>query len=239
MCNVDGNTHVREMEAVAQPNQADCDDVMCNQLFEVLSRLLEHQEQHNGLLRPVAGLKQIVCLEDGVMCPVREALVHAGRIEVPHRRARHDPDAKWTVQAKVQSCIGLLHEARLLGPALDAAINGNRADQPLHTELAREAQDNDVETDKGEVACPLAIMSGRIGVCSHGCRNEGIVGRKRVGEEEAGCHRIRGIWVDQVERNDCEAEEEREEPGMPYAHALELGEAAADCSAFGAAGRLL
>ena len=60
---VDRNAHVGEMEAIAQPDERKRDYMMENELFEVLSRLLEHQYQHDGLLRPIARLQQVVGLE--------------------------------------------------------------------------------------------------------------------------------------------------------------------------------
>jgi hypothetical protein len=47
----------------------------------------------------------------------------------------------------------------------------------LHAELAREAQDDNVEADKGKVACALAIVGGRVGVCADRGGDEGVGGR--------------------------------------------------------------
>jgi hypothetical protein len=57
MRDVHCNAHVGKVEAVAEPDQADGDDVVRNELAEILPRLLEHQKQHDELLCPVAGLQ--------------------------------------------------------------------------------------------------------------------------------------------------------------------------------------
>lgn len=89
MCNVDCDPHVREMEAITRGDERQGDDMVGHQFFKVLPRLLQLQQQHDRLLRPVAGLQQIVCLEEAVVALVREAFVHAVRAKVPHRRPAH------------------------------------------------------------------------------------------------------------------------------------------------------
>jgi len=84
---VDGDTHVREMEPVAQPDQADSDDVVGDQLLEILPRLLQHQQQHNSLLGPVTSLEKVVRLDNGFVGTVGETFVHADGVEVPHGSA--------------------------------------------------------------------------------------------------------------------------------------------------------
>jgi hypothetical protein len=111
---VHGQPHVRKVEAVAQPNQRESDDVMRDQLLEVLTRLLEHQQQHNHLLRPVARLQQVVRLEQGLVREVRVPLVHAGRVKIPDGRAAHDVQPERAKHGKVSGRVRLLHEARLL-----------------------------------------------------------------------------------------------------------------------------
>src|SRR5690242_10031540 len=127
--NVHGNAHVGEVEAVAQPDQRERDDVVRNQLLEVLARLLQHEKQHNSLLRPVTSLQEVVRLEHALVRAVREPLVHASGVEVPHGAAAHDPDAERAVETKIQRSVGLLHEPALLGAALDAAGNGDGTDE--------------------------------------------------------------------------------------------------------------
>lgn len=155
---VDGNAHVGEVEAVAQPDQGERDNVMQNQLLEIFTRLFEHQEQDNGLLCPVTGLQQIVCLEDALVAAVREALEHGRRVEVPDRAAAHDIQSKGAEDAKVDCRVELLHESCLLGLALDAETDGQRTDHTLHEELACEAQDNGIEGDECKVSLALAIL---------------------------------------------------------------------------------
>ena len=84
--------HVREMKAVAQPDQRKSDHVMSNQLLEILPRLLLLQAQHNRLLRPITGLDQIIALEDGLVATVRKGGEHAFHTEIPNGCAFHDVD---------------------------------------------------------------------------------------------------------------------------------------------------
>ena len=79
-------SHIRKMEPVAQPDQAERYAMMRYQLFEVLSRLFQHQQKYNHLLCPVARLQQIVCLKYSFMRLVGETLVHGRCIEVPNWR---------------------------------------------------------------------------------------------------------------------------------------------------------
>lgn len=102
------------MEAVTQPDQGHCDNVMQDQLFEILSGLLQHEQQDNGLLCPVAGLQQIVGLEDSFVATVRETLKHGICVEVPDWRTVHDVQAKGTENGKVDGSVELLHESGLL-----------------------------------------------------------------------------------------------------------------------------
>lgn len=114
MGQVDGNTDVREVEAVAQGNEGQSDDMVSHKLLEVLARLLHAQQQDNGLLRPVRSLEQVVELEDGLVGLVREGLVHASRVEVPYRCSTHDIQARRSHEHKVEGCVHLLHIACLL-----------------------------------------------------------------------------------------------------------------------------
>ena len=202
MRDIHGNAHVRKMEPVRQPNQRHGNDMMRNQLLEVFPRLLQHQEQHNSLLRPITRLQQIVRLDNRLVCPMRKAFIHANRIKVPHGRAAHDPDTKRTIQSKVQRGVSLLHEARLLVAVPYTEFNRNGPDEALHAELACKAQHDDVEADKSKVAAALAVMLRAIGVGAHVFGDEGVVACERVGEEEAGGQRVRFVGVDGVERDD-------------------------------------
>ena len=232
MCDVHGNAHVCKVKPVAQPDQADGNDVMRHQLLEVFPRLFQHQHQHNGLLRPVAGLEKIVCLDNRLVRPVGEALVHANRVEVPHGRARHDPYAKGAVDAKVEGRVRLLHEAGLLVAVFDAKVYSNGANQPLHAVFSREAQHNGVEAHKGKVPSTFSIVQRRVGVGPHVGGDEGVVACEGIREEETGRKGIRGVGIDEVQQDGRGGEDEGEQPCVPYARALELGKVAACRLAF-------
>ena len=190
MRDVHRNSHVRKMKPVAQPNQAHSNDMMRNQLLKVLPWLLQHKQQHNRLLRPVARLQQIIGLDHRLVGAVRETLIHANRVEVPHRRATHDPDTKRPVQRKVQRRVRLLHEPRLLIPVPDPEPNRNRANESLHAELAGEAQHDNVEADESEITPALAVVNWAIGVRADVSGNERVVACEWVGQEEAGGQRV-------------------------------------------------
>lgn len=168
------------MEAVAAPDQADSDDVVRNQLAEILARLLQHQEQYDELLRPVARLEEVVRLHEPVIRSMWKALVHGRGVEVPDRRAAHDPQAKRSVKAKVHSCICLLHEAGLLRPALDAIVYRDGSYEPLHAKFSREAQDNDIEAHKCEVACAFTVVGRCFWVRAHIGRYKRVICGERV-----------------------------------------------------------
>ncbi len=155
---VDGQTHVGEVEAVAQADEGQADDVVADQLLEVLARLFHAQQQHDGLLGPVGGLEQVVELEDGVVGGVREVLVHGTRVEVPHGGAAHDEHARGPQDAKVEGRIHLFHVPGLLGAGLEPVPAGHGLQDLLHDELAGEGEHNGVEGDEGDVPETLAIL---------------------------------------------------------------------------------
>jgi hypothetical protein len=223
---VHGQSHVREVEAVAQPDQRQRDDVMRDELLEVLSRLLEHQQQHDHLLRPVARLQQVVRLEQGLVREVRVARVHAGGVEVPHGRAPHDVQPQRADDGEVDGRVRLLHEARLLGARADAVVYGGRAEDALHEQLAREGQEDRVEGHEGEVAAPLAVLH----------RRRIVRLGKRVGEEEGGAHGVGLGRVRGVAAGDGEAGEQRAQPGVAQRDGLPAAEEGAHAPALGAAG---
>lgn len=121
---VDGNSHICKVETVAQPDQSERNHMMQNQLFEILSRLLQHQQQYNSLLSPVTRLQQIVSFKHSFMTAVRESLEHGCRVEIPHWRAAHDVQAKGSKNGKVNGSVELLHETCLFCFALDAEADG-------------------------------------------------------------------------------------------------------------------
>ncbi|KAH6605132.1 hypothetical protein Trco_006839 [Trichoderma cornu-damae] len=175
------------MEAVAQANQGQADDVVAHELLVILARLLHSQDEDDGLLGPVGSLEEVVELDNAFVGAVREPLVHAARVEVPDRRAAHDVHASRPQDAKVKGGIHLFHEAGLL-PLAEAGFAGKRAQHLLHDELAGERQDDGVEGDKGNVPLALAILDGL----------ERIVLGNRVRQEEKVVQRISFRWVDGV-----------------------------------------
>ena len=214
MCDKHPQAHIREMEAVTQEDQRQGHDVMADKLLEILARLLHAQQKHDSLLRPVRGLEEVVELEGGVVGAVREGLVHGARIEVPQRRAAHHVQPTRPRDAKVDGRVHLLHEARLLGAGLDAAGPGQRAQELLHDEFAREGEHDDVEGHESDVPPALAILDGRVG--------RGGVAGQGVREEEKAMHGISGHRVDGVEREDDGEEDERDDPGVFEGVALGL-----------------
>lgn len=170
---VDGDANVGEMEAVAQANEGQADDVVTHKLLEVLSRLLHSQEEDNGLLGPVGSLEEVVKLDDALVRAVGEALIHAAGVEVPDGRAAHDVHASRSKDAKVKGGIHLLHETGLLALA-EARHASQWAQDLLHDELASKGQDDGVEGDERNVPLALAIVDGL----------EGVVLGHRVRQEE-------------------------------------------------------
>ena len=101
MRNVHGNAHVREVKAVAQPDERQSNDMVRHEFFEVFSWLLQHEEQHNHLLCPVTCLEQVVCLEQAFVLSIRERLVHWCRAKIPQRRAVHHIESEGAKDGKV------------------------------------------------------------------------------------------------------------------------------------------
>lgn len=160
MGNVHGDSHISEMEAITQPDQSQSNNMMHDQLFKVLSRLLQHQHKDKTLLSPIRCLQQIIGLDDTLMRTMGKALEHASCVEVPYRGAAHDVQAKRTVDAEVHGGVELFHEARLFPATLDAPSNSKWTNGSLHEELAGEAENDCVKGNKGEVGLALAIVDG-------------------------------------------------------------------------------
>jgi hypothetical protein len=135
---VHSQTHVGKVEAVAQRNQSQSDNVVSDQLLKVFPGLLQLQQEHNGLLRPVTRLQQVIRLEETFVLAMRESLEHGGRVEVPNIRPAHDIQPKWTKDTKVKRSVDLLHEPGGLTLSPDSAPHGQRTDDLLHDKLARE-----------------------------------------------------------------------------------------------------
>lgn len=146
------------MEAVAEADKRQTDEVVAHKLLKVLARRFHAQDENDGLLRPVRGLEKIVELEAVFMGHVREPLVHSRGVEVPHRCPAHDKHAPGAAEGKIDGSVHLFHEAGLLALGLDTSVTGQRPQQLLHNELASEGQDNDVEGYKGDVPGPLSIL---------------------------------------------------------------------------------
>jgi hypothetical protein len=90
VCDVDSQSEVSEVEGVAQVDEGEGEDVVCHKLGKVWTRLLQHEEKHNHLLSPVAGLQEIVAFEQCLVRHVGEPLVHSLGVEVPHWSLGHD-----------------------------------------------------------------------------------------------------------------------------------------------------
>lgn len=158
MRNIDGHPHVREMKAIAQPNQRQCNNMMPHQLLEILPRLLEQHTQHNRLLRPIRRLQQVISLEQPLVASMRVCLEHSRRAEIPHWSARHHVQAKRAKDREVQRCVDLFHMPVLHPSGAHSAPDGVFAeDAPLHHELAREGQNHDVEAHEEEVPRAFAV----------------------------------------------------------------------------------
>jgi hypothetical protein len=221
---VDSDSHISEMEAITQPDQSKSDDMMQHQLFEILSRLFQHEQQHNSLLSPITRLQKIVSLKDSLVGAMREALKHGICVEVPDGRATHDVQAKGTEDGKVHGCVELLHESCLFCFSHNAQTDSQRADHALHEEFAGEAQDDGVESNKGEISLALAILDW--------LTSRGV---ERVGEEDAIVEGVRGRGVDGVESEDQEHENQGIEPCVSQRDADITSEETASFAALGCA----
>ena len=135
---VNRNAHIREMEAITQPDQRKRDHMMSNQLFKIFPRLLELQTQHYGLLRPVARLEEIIHFEYSFMRPMGIPLEHPRCVEIPHRRPAHHEETKGAEDGEIHGCVELFHEAVLLGARADIEVQGERAQELLHEKFAGE-----------------------------------------------------------------------------------------------------
>lgn len=219
---VDGDAHVGEVEAVAEGDEGEADDVVADELLEVLARLLHAEEQDDGLLGPVGGLEEVVELDGGLVGAVREGLVHAARVEVPDGGARHDEDASRAEEEEVDGRVGLLHEARLL-VAPEAGGARPRPQHLLHDELAREGEHDGVEGHKGHVPGALAVVDGL----------RGVVLRQPVREEDETVQRVGFARVDGVAREEEAEDGQGQHPRVPHARLPHAREQAACTTAFG------
>lgn len=189
MRNINCHSHVCEMEPITQPYQRQRHDVMPHELFEILSWFFQLQTQHYSLLRPIAGLQQIVCLENGVMTSVWESFEHTRRIEIPHRSSAHYIESQRSKNTKVHGSVDLFHEAVLLRARADSVTQGHRTDESLHEKFTGERENNNVEGHKSEVfgSFPvvdyISVMLGVVG-------DEMMVGWESVGQKDGVMKRV-------------------------------------------------
>ena len=207
VCSIHSQPDIRKVKAVAEANKQQTDDMVSHQLLKVLARLLHPQQQHDGLLRPVRRLEEIVELEVGRQRAVREALVHASDVKVPHRRTAHDVHARRPRAPKVDGRVHLLHEAGLLGARAQPAVYREGAQQHLHDELASEGQNHDVEGQERVVPVAFAVFVLGAGGAAGG---DGLL----VGEEDEAVDDVGLGWVDGVEGGEDAEDGERCHPGV-------------------------
>ena len=185
----DRDTHVREVESVAESNESQGDNVMADKLLEILARLLHAEEKNDGLLSPVGSLEKVIELEHSVVGAVGKVLVHAVGVEVPDRGALHHVHAEWTEEREVDCGVDLLHESCLLA-LIETGLASQWSEDLLHDELASERQHNGVEGDERNIPGTLAIVGVTSGIVE--------LGRKLVCEENEVVKRVRRRRVDGV-----------------------------------------
>lgn len=230
MGGVDGQAHVREMEAVAQSYEGQTDNVVAHELPEVFSWLLHAEHQDNGLLSPVGGLEEVIKFEAGLVGAVGESLVHAAGIVIPDGGAAHDVDAGGTEEGKVDGRVRLFHETGLLGTGTNARATGQGLEELLHDELACEGEDDGVEGDEGDVVDALAIVDGR----ARG-RGQGVVGAwfDGIGEENKFVDRVPFGRIEGIKEAEDGQEDGREYIGALNHGLANAGKEAASAAAFG------
>lgn len=209
MGDVHRQSHVGEVEAVAETDEGQGNQVMADKLFVVLAGLFHAQHEHNKLLRPVGGLEKVVEFEVGLVELVREALVHAGGVEVPDRRVAHDINAPGPDKGKVDGRVHLLHEACLLALGLESCIARKRAEQLLHDELAGERQHDDVEGHETNIPEALCIENRCV------CSSAGGRGQLITEEDEI----VDRVGLGRVEGEEAQKDGEQDggqDPGMSH-----------------------
>ena len=188
--------------------------MVTHQLFEVFSRLLQLQHEDDRLLRPVARLQQVVGFEDCFVCSVWEPLEHGRRIEEPQGASRHHVEAEGPKNRKVHGCIHLLHKPALLVSAPNACTRRQRPDEPLHKELACEAEHNGVKGDKGDIVWALAIQRRAILLIRKRIKRVSVARGQGVGEKDGPVNGIGFGRVNGIGGEDNQDEDERIYPGM-------------------------
>lgn len=186
---IDANAQISKMESVAEADKSQGNDVVAHELLEVLSRLLQLQQQHNCLLGPVTCLQQVKRLEVRLMLPVREAFKHGSRVKVPNIGPAHHVKTKRTKNAKVKPCVHLFHESCRLAFTADTTVDGERPNKALHQEFTSERQNNRIERHKCDILGALSVHS----------RTTRGLGGLGIGEENGAMHRVGRRRVDQVQ----------------------------------------
>lgn len=201
---INRNADVGEMEAIAEPNKRQRDDVMANKLLEILPWFLQLQHQHDGLLSPVASLKEVVRLEQRLVFAMRETLEHGRGVEIPDIRSAHDVQPERTKDRKVYRRVGLFHEPRGFPLAADPAVDGPGPDHALHKKLSGEREDNRVERHKRNILLAFPV---------HGWAT-GVLWGLRVGQKDGAVHWVRGRGVDGICGEKDGQHQKRQQPGV-------------------------
>lgn len=157
MSHVNDESHPGKMEAVAQANQRHRDDVMADELFEILSGLLQLQHEHDGLLAPKRSLQKVVRLEKGLMIAMRKILEKGGRPDIPDRGLTHDVESQGSQDGGIYGHVHLLQKAGLLGSALNLIMNRQRSEENLHQKLADEREDDNIKGEKSKISRSLSV----------------------------------------------------------------------------------
>ena len=158
---VDRQPHIRKVKTIAQPDQRKSHDMMAHKLFIIPAPFFQPETEDDGLLSPVAGLQQIIRLEQRLMGSIRKGFVHAGSVEIPDGGSVHDIQAIGTKGTEIDGGIHLLHEAVLLRAGAKFEPARKRPEDALHGEFAGEGEDDDVESHETKVFGAFAIVKGR------------------------------------------------------------------------------
>ena len=148
------------------------------------------------------------------MRSVWEPLKHGRRIEEPQWASRHHIQAEWPEDRKIHRCVHLLHEPALLVSAPNACERRQRPDEPLHEELACEAEHNSVKGDKGDIVWALAVQRRAILLTRERVERVSVTRGQGVGEKDGLVNRIEFRRVNGIGGEDNQDEDERIYPGM-------------------------
>ena len=84
----------------------------------------------------------------------------------------------------------------------------------MHEEFASKREDDDVETHKGEVARPFAVVGNGFEVIVGVVGDEWVVGWQGVGEKYGVVERVRRARINCVGGEEEDYEDQRHEPGV-------------------------